>query len=358
MTSPAEARRIGGEFELGARQFGADTVRSPALPGFGNAHELWLDTGRSALAVIAAQLRKLGGDAVVWLPAYSCESVAAPFARQRLEIRFYAVGAHLQHIDAEPARGDALLFIHYFGMRNQAGLAQIEAWRARGVRVIEDCVQAALTDGVGRHGDHALTSLRKLLAQPDGALLSSRLPLEADLQPPDEDFVSARVIGKLLRGSGAAAELFLPLFDESEANLADDRPRAMSRWSRYLLARSDLAAAAARRIANFEALAKRIAALPRTAGIEPLFDALDDGEVPLGLPVVVADGRRDALRRHLMAQGIFCPVHWDLSHVAGDFAEERRLSAALLTLPIDQRYDEQDMRAIHDSLSTFIGARA
>lgn len=358
MTSPAEARRIGGEFELGARQFGADAARPASLPSYGNAHELWLDTGRSALAVIAAHLRAVGGEAVVWLPAYSCESVAAPFARQGLKMRFYAVGSRLQHVAAEPARGDALLFIHYFGTRNEAALAQLDAWRARGVRVIEDCVQAALTDGVGRHGDHAVTSLRKLLAQPDGALLSSRLPLEADVQAPDEAFVSARIVGKLLRGSGAAADRFLPLFDESEAGLADDRPRAMSRFSRHLLEHSDLAAAAARRVSNFKALAARLAELPGTVGIEPLFDALADGEVPLGLPIVVADGRRDALRRHLMGHGIFCPVHWDLSHVAGDFAEERQLSTAILTLPIDQRYDEHDMSAIHDSLSTFIGARA
>ncbi len=358
MTSPAETRRIGGEFELDPHQF-ADGAAHPApLPSFGNVQELWLDTGRSALAVVAAHLRKVGGAGVVWLPAYSCESVAAPFARQGLKIRFYAVGARLQRIDAAPARGDTLLFIHYFGARNAAALAQVDAWRASGVRVIEDCVQAALTDGAGRCGDHVVTSLRKLLAQPDGALLSSRLPLEADLQTPDEAFVSARVIGKLLRGSGTAADHFLPLFDESESGLADDRPRAMSRLARYLLERTDLAAASARRVANFAHLASRIAALPPTAGIEPLLDKLADGEVPLGLPIAVADGRRDALRRHLAAHGIYCPIHWDLSHVPGDFAEERGLSAAILTLPVDQRYGEHDMNAIHDSLSTFCGATA
>ena len=356
--SAAEGRRIGGEFELWPR-LASDAAPSAGLPTFGAAHETWLDTGRSALAVIAAHLARSAAAATVWLPAYSCESVAAPFKARGLALRFYGVGARLDRLDATPAPGDTLLFIHYFGTRNRTALQRAPALRAAGVRVIEDCVQAALTQGIGRDGDHAVTSLRKLLAQPDGALLASREPLAGALDAPDEAFVNARTLGKILRGSDAAAPSFLPLFEASERRLADDHPRAMSWLSRHLLAQEDLAAIGARRRANFATLAGLLAGLDDAAGVRPLVGSLAEGEVPLGLPITVPARQRDGLRAHLAAAGIFCPVHWDLSHVDADgFEDERALSAALLTLPIDQRYDARDMCAIHDSLATFIGARS
>ncbi len=358
MTSSVEPRRIGGEFELGAAQLAAVDLPVQALPSFGNAHELWLDSGRSALAVIASELRRTAPDAAVWLPAYSCESMTGPFLRASLRLKFYAVGARLDDVAADPAPGDTVLFIHYFGRRNRTALGMVARFQAQGVRVIEDCVQAALTTGVGQHGDFALTSLRKLLPQPDGALLSSRLPLAAEVDDADETFVSSRVAGKLMRGSGAPASAFLPLFEASEARLADNHPRAMSWLSRRLLTQAPLTAIASTRRANFQALRHRIARLPARAGIECLLPALDDGEVPLGLPVTVSHGRRDALRRNLADRGVFCPIHWNLSHVGDGFAQERALSESILTLPVDQRYDDRDMDTIFGSISNFIGTSA
>ena len=356
--STADARRIGGEFELSTATLADAGTATAALPTIGAAHEHWLDTGRSALAVIAAHLAATAPAAVVWLPAYCCESVRAPFARRGLPVSFYGVGSRLDRIDAAPRPGDTLLFVHYFGKRNLTALERAPALRAAGVRLIEDCVQAALSTGVGQAGDHALTSWRKLLACPDGALLASRQPLELELDEPDEGFVSARSIGKLLRGDGAPAERFLPLFEASEARLSADHPRALSWLSGQLLRQADLAQVALRRRANFACLLGLLRASAVLEQVRPVVEALSQGEVPLGLPVAVMPQRRDALRRHLAGDAIFCPVHWDLSHVNGDgFDEERALSSSMLTLPIDQRYGERDMHAILLSLSTFFGVR-
>lgn len=357
MTSRIDLRRIGGEFEIGRSELAFDRTIAASLPTFGAPYESWLDTGRSALAVVASHLRNVAPQATVWLPAYSCESIVAPFLHQGLRTRFYAVGPHLDRVDADPERGDTLLFIHYFGVRNQMALQRIEEFRERGVRLIEDCVQAALTGGVGQSGDYALTSLRKILPQPDGALLASRAALTAVADTADEAFVSARVIGKLLRGAGSPVESFLALFDESEARLASDHPRAMSWVSRRLLLQTDLSEVAMRRRANFAMLHRSLCSLATSRGIVPLLGPLDDGEVPLGCPIVVAAGQRDALRRHLAAQEIFCAVHWDLAHVGdAQFTDEQALASSILTLPIDQRYDDSDMATVLDSLSTFCGA--
>jgi len=358
MTSSSDPQRIGGEFELRPRDLDVGSATVAPLPTFGAAHELWLDSGRSALTLVARELQRAGMRPIVWLPAYCCESVAAPFRRCMLDVRFYAVGAGLDRVDADPSPGDVLLFVHYFGRRNQTALQRVQTWRDRSVLVVEDCVQAALTSGVGRNADHALTSLRKLLPQPDGALLASRHPLDARIDPADEAFISARTTGKLLRGAGAASASFLPLFEQSEQRLDDGRVRAMSWLSRRLLGMTDLRQAAARRVTNFARLSRELRRLGSTCQARPLWDTLEDGEVPLGCPVIVDTAHRDALRRHLAQHDIFCPIHWDLSHVTGGgFDAEHALSKSMLTLPIDQRYDEDDMTRILQALSTYFGDR-
>lgn len=346
--------RVGGEFELNCAELEFDIAVNPVLPSFGAPQETWLDTGRSALAVIARHLVHTAAESTVWVPAYCCESIVAPFLRKSLPVRYYSVGERLDRLDVDPSPGDTLLFIHYFGCRNRTALRRIEEFRARSIRVIEDCVQAALTTGIGTHGDHALTSLRKLLPQPDGAMLASRESIAIDAEPADEAFVSARVVGKLQRCKTAWPAAFIPLFEWSEARLSDDLPRMISWISQQMLGRTDLPMVAARRTDNFATLTRGLADIAPRIGIVPLLPKLDLGEVPLGLPVVVEGGRRDALRAHLAGRGIFCPIHWDLAHLRSPaFAQERALSASMLTLPIDQRYDEHDMSRILSSLLNF-----
>lgn len=358
MTSAAESRRIGGEFELNYSDLEFDTTANPILPSFGAQHETWVDTGRSALAVIARHLVTTAAESTVWLPAYLCESIVMPFLRKGLRVRFYSVGERLDRIDAYPVPGDTLLFIHYFGCRNHTAMHRVAEFRAMGVCVIEDCVQAALTIGIGTNGDYAVTSLRKFLPQPDGALLASRAPITVEADVADEAFVSARFVGKLRRGRGERSESFLPLFVQSERLLSDECPRSMSWISHQLLANSDLSTIAARRCANFSTLQDGLADIASCTDIVPFLNSLEAGEVPLGFPVVVGGGRRDALRHHLAENAIFCPIHWNLAHLPGGaFTEERVLSASILTLPLDQRYQECDMTTILATLSTFSGGR-
>jgi dTDP-4-amino-4,6-dideoxygalactose transaminase len=266
------------------------------------------------------------------------------------------VGPQLDRIEAGPAEGDTLLFIHYFGLRNREALQRIGTWRDEGVQVIEDCVQAALTTSIGVHGDYAITSLRKLLPVPDGALLASRKPVAFTAEPSSEEFVVAKLAGKLLRGASVDDALYLRLFEHAEALLDDARPRHMSWLSDRLLRAADLESAAVRRRTNWTHLTEALRQSPRLRGLVPLFDTLGDGEAPLGLPVCVPRNQRDVLRRHLAQQRIFCAVHWPLDHLpTGTFAAERALAAELLTLPIDQRYASPDMARVVEALEAFPG---
>jgi dTDP-4-amino-4,6-dideoxygalactose transaminase len=354
--SPSESGAIGGEFELAGTDLTIDPGAARSLPGLGAAHERWFDTGRSALAAAAADIAERGGRRRVWMPAYCCASAVSPFRQHGFEVRYYAVGPQLRAVDADPQAGDTLLFVHYFGHRHHAAADASAGWRAQGVRIVEDCVQAGLTASIGTHGDYAVTSLRKLLAVPDGALLASPASVALDADPSSEEFVVAKLAGKLLRGARADDASYLRLFAHAEALLEDARPRRMSWLSDRLLRAADLASAAVRRRTNWTQLGKALRQTPRLRGLAPLFDTLGEGEAPLGLPVRVPRDQRDALRRHLAQQRIFCAVHWPLEHLPpGTFAQERALSTQLLTLPIDQRYGARDMARVVEALEAFPG---
>jgi hypothetical protein len=354
--SRSEKPLLGGELELRIEDLAIDPGLATDLPGFGAPCESWLDTGRSALAVAARDILRRGGRPVAWIPAYGCDAVGAPFRDQGFAIRHYSVGLGLQSIDAEPATGDTFLFIHYFGHRNRAAIARVPAWRADAVHVVEDCAQAGLSEGVGTHGDYAVSSLRKLLPLPDGALLASQLPLSFEAAESDEEFIDAKVAGKLLRGARAPADTYLRLFEHAESRLRPAHPRRMSWLAMQLLRGMDLGRVRERRCRNWRFLFDALRSTPALEGVEPLLPSLDDGDVPLGLPVRVPRGQRDALRRHLAGHEIYCPIHWPLEHVpAHEFVAERSLSTSVLTLPLDQRYDVAQLARIVDALQSFPG---
>ena len=345
--------RIGGEIEIDPASLSGCVHH--ALPGLPKRHVTRLATGRSSLLLALHDIIRRGGKRKAWLPAYICQSVVSVFERMGFDLNYYSTGASL----AEPvfpdaiSSGDTFLYVHYFGKTNVAALEWLnQSDLPKTLHVIEDCVQASLNSNVGSAGNYAITSYRKFLPQPDGALLGSNLPIETEADEPDEVFVSARFLGKLLRHQFAPEERFLSLFSESENRLENDsRPRKMSRLSEFMMQCTDLAAISDIRRRNWATLMNGII----TSTLIPVFNDLDEGEVPLGFPVKVADGKRDMLRRRLAENQIYCPVHWELPHLQniGGWQEEQDLSRSILTLPIDQRIGEAHLDHMVRTINSF-----
>ncbi|MEN6349504.1 MAG: hypothetical protein ABFD08_08960, partial [Syntrophomonas sp.] len=223
--------------------------------------------------------------------------------------------------------------------------------------IIEDNVQASLNGNVGITGDYVINSYRKFLPQPDGAVLAYDKAMDWEASPPDEEFISRKLIAKLIREEQGNPAEFLKLFHDSESGIDQViQPRLVSFLSRYLLTRTDLNEISAIRRSNFQYLLGLIKSRPSVQKLlSPLYDSLADGEVPLGLPVRVDPRIRDRLREHLLQYQIFCPVPWNItgSDTAGLFAEDYRLSRSILTLPIDQRLDKSAVDFLFSRLADF-----
>jgi UDP-N-acetylglucosamine 2-epimerase (non-hydrolysing)/GDP/UDP-N,N'-diacetylbacillosamine 2-epimerase (hydrolysing) len=349
-------RWVGGDFAVDSEMLQLKTVA--ATPGFSLPYTLMLDTGRSGIFVALKDILRRGGRKVAYLPAFCCDAVLFPFEQLGFDIRFYSAGKDLASPTGLPVdlEDTVFLFIHYFGFRNHTIAQWIEQTRTSArFFVIEDCVQASLTSHIGEQGDYAVTSLRKIAAQPDGAIVGSRTPLfNVKLENPDEAFVSEKLISKFLRGQGAQDNLYLQLLEDSEERLQRCAPRRLSWASSYLMQRTDFGLIANERRQNWSYLQARLKC-ENLAIIKPLFSEFLEDEVPRGYPIVVAEGLRDRLKMFLKERRIFCPVHWPLNEKqeASGWTEDIWLSRNILTIPIDQRMTTDALDYVVSSIRAF-----
>lgn len=295
---------------------------------------------RSALGVLLDVLKPQ----CVWLPSYLCGSILSPLEAAGVSRRFFEVDRDLQARPGpwldEVAEGDLALLIAYFGFPIHQEIA--EQVRSRKALVVEDATQALLSETVGQHADFVIYSPRKWVGVPDGGVLRARAQvLSVDLEPPPHEWWMKVFQACLSRrdsdvyGADPNREWFR-LFREASASMPCG-PYAMSTLSRSLLETAfDYRRIAARRRENFSCLLEGLADIA-------LYKELPDGVVPLGFPVRIAE--RSRVQAGLFQAGIYPQVLWELgSIVPARYRESHELSAKILMLICDQRYDCSDMR--------------
>jgi hypothetical protein len=85
-----------------------------------------------------------------------------------------------------------------------------------------------------------------------------------------------------------------------------------------------------------------------------LFPEIQEKDCPMFVPILISNKEaRNRLRCCLTANEIYSPVHWPISslHVFG--SRERELYDRTLSIVCDQRYQEDDMRRIIETIRTF-----
>jgi UDP-hydrolysing UDP-N-acetyl-D-glucosamine 2-epimerase len=367
---PARPDHVGGGFDLDLSILADPPRQEPEHYFDFGPYVLFPAWGRSALRFVLDDLA-LGAD-VLLVPDHLCADVLLPVLRAaRVAWRFYPVRADLT-IDASALRTalgpdvGAVLFIDYYGFGEHRGLAAaVRSWQPT-LRVIEDRVQAMFaTSGTAGEAepDYAFGSFRKFLPVPDGAFVRARRPFRPGtaVAPVSGERLSALAAAVLKRRfldggmdavrAAAIERTYVDLFARAAAD-ASDAPTATSTLSRELLRRLPLDEIAARRIANYRFLA---GALSGVRGLAIQRDMLPSGAVPFALPVMVADGARDELRRFLANRRCFCPVHWPTPpEEAG--AGALALSRDGLSLPIDQRYGTEPLERLARAIREFFGA--
>ncbi|MCF0137043.1 MAG: hypothetical protein HUJ66_01625 [Oscillospiraceae bacterium] len=306
-------------------------------------------SGRTALDMIAADLRAERNAESIYMPAYCCDSMLEPFKRRGFKIRLYGVEPFPRELHRRVFSDhgcDAILLLDYFGFASEETAVLARAEKLRGTAVILDCVQSAFsqTEAV-KYADYSVYSFRKFFFSCAGAAkkhCGAWCVPEANRQ--NGEYISGRRRAAELKaayiekGEGEKSG-FLRLFGEAEELLDEDfEGYAAEEKSLEELRYADTELIVSRRRENAALLLKELRRLPAEL-IRPLYAEIGETDVPLFMPVLVKKELRQPLRQHLINNGVYCPVHWPSELGGAD-----RLYDGELSLVCDQRYGAEAMR--------------
>jgi hypothetical protein len=304
-------------------------------------HSYLTDSGRSSLRLIIESGFR---DKRFLIPDYLCKVIPELLGRLGVAYSFYRVGPDLS-VDLDSVRGqdfDVLYLIDFFGQGHPdyRKLLGSDAW------IIEDAV--FLPDAEPPENARnwiGFNSFRKISRLADGSIVRSTTPLSSELILAGEAKFQAikaeakRLKYEYLHANRGTEERYLELFCEAEAMI--DRQESIHRISGsglfgLLAFYRGMEAEYRTRAANFRLLEEELG--PLSLGIRATYPSF----------FVLAVDRRDDLRKHLFARRIFLPVHWPRASAPHNTLYDRTIS-----IPVDSRYDENDVRRISRTVREF-----
>ncbi|MBX3089089.1 MAG: DegT/DnrJ/EryC1/StrS aminotransferase family protein [Cryobacterium sp.] len=349
MTTPGgRSRTIGSDFES------IDLNLHPepeALPWAGYEKISYAETGRQVLETVTHVLAARGFNEV-FVPSYLCESMIEPFQHHGWRVTPFNLTDDLQIGEAAlevlelAGASSAVLLASYFGrLPTQQHVKLARGARNAGAFVIEDETHRVFTPG-GIEANVTFASLRKLLPVADGAYVTGDDEIVRSVGALPEGALNRWQAMDLKREFIEGRSVLNPRKALVEANEELEIPgRMFGASSRTLqsLVKLPYSQFAETRASNARALTSKLSEL----GVRVL------NRVPPGLPshlvAIVDDPIR--VQRDLSERGIFAPIHWgqpegfSVDHWRGD----------LISLPIDHRYGESDMRRIAAAMEEVLG---
>lgn len=291
---------------------------------------LRLNTGRNCLEYVlrARQYRK------VYIPYYTCDVVLEPFHKLNIEFVFYPVDIHFEIAQQITLHEDeALLYTNYYGLKQPYVEKLAEQY---GHQLIVDNTQAFYARPV--KGIDTFYTCRKFFGVPDGAYLYTDKRLDIEI----EQDISWDRMSFLTKRIDLGPEAGYADFRDQSSKLVGQPIRLMSNLTLRLLQSIDYEAAALRRRENYQYLHDFL------ANFNLINPVLDDDAVPMIYPFLM---EKEGLRDHLIRNKIFVARYWpNVLNWAPSSSLESKFVNMLLPLPIDQRYDQEQMQAIVNTI--------
>lgn len=304
-------------------------------------------SGRTAIDLIIQDIAKTRSVHSVYMPAWCCDSMIAPFLTHGTRIIFYDVGfdgclkCHTDGTDYT----DVFYVNNYFGYENTLPIETVKEYKEKGSIILYDRTHSFLmeNDPYLALADYSFASIRKWMGMIGGAVvkgLSNCQLKQCPFLAPKE--TAMRMKKAFIEGdSGIDKQAFLSLFGEFGHHLAEDYQNyEMDDLSYALYKSEDLSAMRCKRKENAAYLHEHLNDVQ-------FIGKLTSNAVPLFVPVFFnTTKQRNAVRRKLIEAQIYCPIHWPKpSQIPASF-EANMIYDTELSLICDQRYSLDDMQRI------------
>lgn len=312
---------IGGYFEL------ADCVEEQSVHQEG----VLLNTGRNALEYI---LRIIGAVKCVYLPCYTCNAVLEPLKKLNIPWIFYRINSSFEIDDKIRLQdGEYIIANNYFGIKDAyiGMLAEQD-----GEHLIVDCAQALFATPIP--GIKAFYSTRKFVGVADGGIAYLGDSYEKSFELYDVECTEDHD-NHLVKRKQFGAEAGFADFQENEKKLKGQPIRWMSDKTKQILTHIDYEKVVARRRENFKYLHE---ALGEMNGLD--LPESDSFACPMVYPFFTND---KTIKQRLINERIYVATYWpNVFEWCKPEDWEYQVAEKAVFLPIDQRYDVNDMRRI------------
>lgn len=285
---------------------------------------LALNTARNALVylVTAKKITK------VYLPYYLCDSVYKVCEREHISYEFYHIDKCFMPLFDKPLNDNEYLYVvNYFGQLDEK---KINSLYEKYKHVIVDNVQAFFDEPV--NGVYTIYSCRKFFGVPDGAYLVGdveKLPLEVDTSKDRMKHLMGRF------EDGSASDYYAD-FQRNDEMFKSISAMYMSDLTHNILGAVDYSRVMKKRNENWKVLHE---ALSETNGLN-----LVCPNGPYMYPYYHKNGAQ--IRKKLIENKIYVPTLWPNVVVLDGCELEKDYAQNILPLPVDQRYNECDMKLI------------
>lgn len=306
-------KEIGGYF--GLEKFANNQYYKDLIP---------LNSARNALVYLlkAKKIRK------VYIPYFLCDSVEEVCKREGCEYDFYHISPEFLPIFEKKLLSDEYMYVvNYFGQIDKDTICSMAK---KYENIIIDNVQAFFQHPV--KGVDTIYSCRKFFGVPDGAYLSTDTYLGYEIP---RDVSMDRMKHVLGRCDGESASCYYDDFRFNDDLLKKIELKSMSRLTANILGGIDYKTICKKREENFAYLDKQLNKYNKLKLTKP--------SGPYAYPFYCENGME--IKRKLSEKKIFVATLWPNvlnmeNCVEKDYAEN------ILPLPVDQRYDENDMQYI------------
>ncbi len=285
-----------------------------------------LNSCRNALLLIIIKREY----STVYIPYFTCNVVAQVLKSNNVKVEYYHINQHLEPLISDIPADAGLIYTNYFGLKDEYIQQILKKYK----NLIIDNAQSFYSKSIP--GVDTVYSPRKFFGLPDGGLLSTDLMI--DLTEYSQDHSQDRCSHLILRKKYGAEKGYSE-FLKNDAKLINLPIMEMSNYTKSAMGKIDYEGSKKKRKENFNYLHNKLNHLNE-------FEIpLNDNNSPLVYPLLVSNG--DQLKSHLISMKIFVATYWpEVKSLVNKDCYEYYLTNNLINIPIDQRYNIEDMKLI------------
>lgn len=315
-------KEIGGYFGLDSPQINGREYYDKLIS---------LNTARNALVYIA-RARKISK---IYIPYLLCDSVSLVCDREGIRYGYYHTDENFRPIfNASLQDNEYLYVVNLYGQLDNNELSEM---KNRHGRIIVDNIHAFFQNPIA--GADTVYSCRKFFGVPDGAYLSTDMPLGVKLPSDNSEGRTNHIYGRIKDGASDH-------YDEFKANDKSFRDlplMEMSEVTHRMLSHIDYVGAKKKREENYSFLHSQLGSINRLNLRIP--------EGPYAYPFYCENGME--VKKKLAAEKIYVATLWP-NVLDYDGMLEKDYAENILPLPCDQRYGIEEMDCVVKKILRFI----